>query len=138
MRARRPSHPAHPGLLATCSAAPVGPEMGVARVKNSPEPAEHGLQLGAALDAATRRRLTFARLLPFAPLPRGDGTAFRRGLHDGQVGDASWASSQTKQETFLMAGRARNTDGTHPRASSGARSVVSGPFSEACSWHSLQ
>ena len=105
-------------------------------MKNSPEPAEHGLQLGAALDAATRRRLTFARLLPFAPLPRGDGTAFRRGLHDGQVGDASWASSQTKQETFLMAGRARNTDGTHPRASSGARSVVSGPFSEACSWHS--
>ena len=33
-------------------------------------------------------------------------------------------------ETFLLAGRARNTDGTHPRASSGARSVVSGPFPE--------
>ena len=30
-----------------------------------------------------------------------------------------------------LAGRARNTDGTHPRASSGARSVVSGPFPEA-------
>ena len=30
----------------------------------------------------------------------------------------------------LSAGRARNTDGTHPRASSGARSAVSGPFPE--------
>ena len=29
-----------------------------------------------------------------------------------------------------LAGRARNTDGTHSRASSGARSVVSGPFPE--------
>ena len=29
-----------------------------------------------------------------------------------------------------LAGRARNTDGTHPRASSGARSEVSGPFPE--------
>ena len=44
-----PSHPAHPGLLATCSAAPVGPEMRVARVKNGPEPAEHGLHLGGCL-----------------------------------------------------------------------------------------
>ena len=41
-----------------------------------------------------------------------------------------------RHSCILMAGRARNTDGTHPRASSGARSVVSGPFSEACSWHS--
>ena len=40
--------------------------MRVARVKNSPEPAEHGLHLGAALAAATRRRPAFARLLPFA------------------------------------------------------------------------
>ena len=32
--------------------------------------------------------------------------------------------------SLSMAGRARNTDGTHPRASSGARSVVSGPFPE--------
>ena len=53
-------------MLATCCAAPVGPEMRVARVKNSPEPAEHGLHLGAALAAATRRRPAFARLLPFA------------------------------------------------------------------------
>ena len=36
-----PSHPAHPGLLATCSAAPVGPEMRAARVENGPEHAEH-------------------------------------------------------------------------------------------------
>ena len=49
------SHPAHPGLLATCSAAPVGPEMRVARV-DSPEHAEHGLQPGAALSAAAARR----------------------------------------------------------------------------------
>ena len=41
-----------------------------------------------------------------------------------------------RHSCILMAGRARNTDGTHTRASSGARSVVSGPFSEACSWHS--
>ena len=33
--------------------------------------------------------------------------------------------------SLSLAGRARNTDGTHPRASSGARSVVSGPFPEA-------
>ena len=32
--------------------------------------------------------------------------------------------------SLSLAGRARNTDGTHPRASSGARSVVSGPFPE--------
>ena len=62
-----PSRPAHTGLLATCCAAPVGPEMRVARVKNSPEPAEHGLQLGAALDAATRRRLAFAPTFTFCP-----------------------------------------------------------------------
>ena len=41
-----------------------------------------------------------------------------------------------RHSCILMAGRARNTDGTHTRASSGARSAVSGPFSEACSWHS--
>ena len=41
-----------------------------------------------------------------------------------------------RHSCILMAGRARNTDGTHTRASSGARSVVSGPFSEACGWHS--
>ena len=41
-----------------------------------------------------------------------------------------------RHSCILMAGRARNTDGTHTRASSGARSVVSGPFSEAYSWHS--
>ena len=35
-----------------------------------------------------------------------------------------------RHSCILMAGRARNTDGTHPRASSGARSVVSGPFPE--------
>ena len=62
-----PSHPAHPGLLATCSAAPVGPEMRVARVKNGPEPAEHGLQLGAALAAAVRRRPAFAPTFTFCP-----------------------------------------------------------------------
>ena len=33
-------------------------------------------------------------------------------------------------QSLSLAGRARNTDGTHPRASSGARSVVSGPFPE--------
>ena len=32
--------------------------------------------------------------------------------------------------SLSLAGRARNTDGTHPRTSSGARSVVSGPFPE--------
>ena len=41
-----------------------------------------------------------------------------------------------RHSCILMAGRARNTDGTHTRTSSGARPVVSGPFSEACSWHS--
>ena len=65
--ARTPSRPAHPGLLATCCAAPVGPEMRVARVKNSPEPAEHGLHLGAALAAATRRRPAFALTFTFCP-----------------------------------------------------------------------
>ena len=50
----------------TSCTAPVGPEMRVARVENSPEPAGHGLHLGAALAAATRRRPAFARLLPFA------------------------------------------------------------------------
>ena len=77
-----PSHPAHPGLLATCSAAPVGPEVRVARVENSPEHAEHGLQLGAASSAAaTRRRLSFALTFTFCPFtPRG-----RRGA-------ACWAS----------------------------------------------
>ena len=54
-------------MLATCCAAPVGPEMRVARVKNSPEPAEHGLHLGAALAAATRRRLAFAPTFTFCP-----------------------------------------------------------------------
>ena len=63
-----PSHPAHPALLATCSAAPVGPEMKVARAENSPEHAEHGLQLGAASNAAaTRRRLSFALTFTVCP-----------------------------------------------------------------------
>ena len=44
-------------------------------------PLSTAFSLGAALAAASRRRLAFARLLPFAPLPRGDGAAFRRGLH---------------------------------------------------------
>ena len=70
-----PSRPAHPGLLATCCAAPVGPEMRVARVKNSPEPAEHGLHLGAALAAATRRRPAFALTFTFCPsTPRKAGS----------------------------------------------------------------
>ncbi len=41
------------------------------------------------------------------------------------------ARGSLEQETFLWAGRAPNTDGTHPRASSGARSEVSGLFPEA-------
>ena len=41
-----------------------------------------------------------------------------------------WASPAWRAHFLLLAGRARNTDGTHPRASSGARSVVSGPFPE--------
>ena len=39
--ARRPWPPRAPRVLATCSAAPVGPEMGAARVENGPEHAEH-------------------------------------------------------------------------------------------------
>ncbi|CAH0373556.1 unnamed protein product [Pelagomonas calceolata] len=59
-------------------------------------PLSTAFSLGAALAAATRRRLAFARLLPFAPLPRGDGTAFRRGLHAGRVGDsAEWELTRT-------------------------------------------
>ena len=41
------------------------------------------------------------------------------------------ASPAWRAHFLLLAGRARNTDGTHPRASSGARSAVSGPFPEA-------
>ena len=55
-----------------------------------------------------------------------------------------WASSSrraltlgvvimARPQSLSLAGRARNTDGTHPRASSGARSVVSGPFPEVLS-----
>ena len=53
-----------------------------------------------------------------------------------------WASSSrraltlgvvimARPQSLSLAGRARNTDSTHPRASSGARSAVSGPFPEA-------
>ena len=131
-------------------------------------PLSTAFSLGAALAAATRRRLAFARLLPFAPLPRGDGTAFRRGLRrelrrvlrrgsivnthsrglhreharPGQPiflfgrrrhGASTFflgVAGMARPLSLSLAGRARNTDGTHPRASSGARSVVSGPFPE--------
>ena len=69
-----PSHPAHPGLPATCSAAPVSPEMRVARVKNGPEPAEHGLQLGGCLSCRDAPPAGLRPTFTFAPLPRGDGT----------------------------------------------------------------
>ena len=132
-------------------------------------PLSMAFSLGAALAAATRRRLAFARLLPFAPLPRGDGTAFRRGLRrelrrvlrrgsivnthsrglhreHARPGQPIFLSGRRRHgaSTFFLgvagmarplslslAGRARNTDGTHPRASSGARSAVSGLFPEA-------
>jgi hypothetical protein len=131
-------------------------------------PLSTAFSLGAALAAATRRRLAFARLLPFAPLPRGDGTAFRRGLRrelrrvlrrgsivnthsrglhreharPGQPiflfgrrrhGASTFflgVAGMARPLSLSLAGRARNTDGTHPRASSGARSAVSGPFPE--------
>ena len=131
-------------------------------------PLSTAFSLGAALAAATRRRLAFARLLPFAPLPRGDGTAFRRGLRrelrrvlrrgsivnthsrglhreHARPGQPIFLSGRRRHGAsnfFLgvagmarplslsLAGRARNTDGSHARASSGARSVVSGPFPE--------
>jgi len=127
VRARPPSHPAHPGLPATCSAAPVSPGMRVARVKNGPEPAEHGLQLGGCLscrDAPPAGLRPDFYLLP--PLPRGKPETKNKNKTKQYK-----ARGSLEQETFLWAGRARNTDGTHPRASSGARSVVSGPFPEA-------
>ena len=153
-----PSHPARPGLLATCSAAPIGPEMRVARAKNGPEPAEHGLQLGGCLSCRDAPPAGLRPTFTFAPLPRGDGTgvsaraasivnAHSRGLHreHARPGQSIFLSGRRRHgaSTFFLgvagmarplslslAGRARNTDGTHPRASSGARSVVSGPFPE--------
>ena len=120
------SDPAHPGLLATGSAASVGPEMRVARVENSPEPAEHGLHLGAASAAATRRRPAFAPTFTFCPFKQKQK---QRNKDENEA--KTNARDSLEQETFLWAGRARSTDGTYPRASSGARSAVSGPFPEA-------
>ncbi len=138
--------------------------MRVARVKNGPEPAEHGLQLGGCLSCRDAPPAGLRPTFTFAPLPRGDGTgvsaraasivnAHSRGLHreHARPGQPIFLSGRRRHgaSTFFLgvagmarplslslAGRARNTDGTHTRASSGARSVVSGPFSEACSWHS--
>ena len=153
-----PSHPAHPGLPATCSAAPVSPEMRVARVKSGPEPAEHGLQLGGCLSCRDAPPAGLRPTFTFAPLPRGDGTGVSaraasivnthsRGLHreHARPGQPIFLSGRRRHgaSTFFLgvagmarplslslAGRARNTDSTHPRASSGARSAVSGPFPE--------
>ena len=64
-----PSRPAHPGLLATCCAAPVGPEMRVARMKNGPEPAEHGLHLGGCLSCRDAPPAGLRPTFTFCPLP---------------------------------------------------------------------
>ena len=76
--------------------------------------------------------------------PRSCGRRWRRSrASSSRSAEFSfWASSSRRALTLgvagmarplslSLAGRARNTDGTHPRASSGARSVVSGPFPEA-------
>jgi hypothetical protein len=137
-------------------------------VKNGPEPAEHGLQLGGCLSCRDAPPAGLRPTFTFAPLPRGDGTAFRRGLRrelrrvlrrgsivnthsrglhreharPGQPiflfgrrrhGASTFflgVAGMARPLSLSLAGRARNTDGTHPRASSGARSAVSGPFPE--------
>ena len=66
--------------------------MRVARVKNGPEPAEHGLQLGGCLSCRDAPPAGLRPTFSFAPLPRGGGTgvsaraasivnAHSRGLH---------------------------------------------------------
>ena len=62
---------------------------------------------------------------------RDDGKAKTKMKQKQRTKTKTKARDSLGQETFLWAGRARNTDGTHPRASSGARSVVSGLFPEA-------
>ena len=61
---------------------------------------------------------------------RDDGKAKTKMKQKQRTKTKTKARDSLGQETFLWAGRARNTDGTHPRASSGARSAVSGPFPE--------
>ena len=119
-------------------------------------PLSTAFSLGAALAAATRAGWPSPDfyLLPLYPAETarrfGGGSIVNthgRGLHreHARPGQPIFLSGRRRHgaSTFFLgvagmarplslslAGRARNTDGTHPRASSGARSVVSGPFPE--------
>ena len=85
-----------------------------------------------------RGRPAFAPTFTFYPFTKQNKTKTKtnkvkqeRGTTSKQGRGTTSARDSLGQETFLWAGRARNTDGTHPRASSGARSEVSGLFPEA-------